>query len=199
MIKIFNKFIDYYFSKSLTDKMIYALFIFGLFLTGQGIVQLLFQVWIKKEFGIEIPDTTNLGIILIVGSLIWLYIRIKFQFLPSIFNNIRTTRIIYLQDNKYQFVFDKKMRCAPTIHFVTPYNEQIERITNWDENGFIVKLKKDSTIEKIEFFANAWSGLNLAQKIHILLINLFKKEREKLSKSTYSDEFIKRQRESLKV
>lgn len=198
MINLFHKIADYYLTKSLSDKMIFKLFTVGLILCTEGLVSILFQEWIKKEFNIELPNLTILGIVFIVSSIIWLSIKVKYQLLPSIHNTQKTTKIIYLGDNKYQFIFEKKMRCTPTLIFFSPkYSENNFKIYDWNENGFFIHFEDNKALTKIDFLADSWLGLNFRQKLYIKIINLFRKKDNKLSESNYADSFVYRQQKRI--
>jgi hypothetical protein len=152
--------------------------------------------FLKNEYNIQIPDLKYYGITLIVIGLILLFIDIKYNFLPSMFHTQKTTKIISLGNNRFQFIFEKKMRCTPSLMFIKPtYDENKFILTKWNENGFIIEFEKDKFILEIDFMADAWKGLNLRQKIYINIINFFRKE--KLKQHDYSYAFTKRQFDKL--
>jgi hypothetical protein len=198
MKEIINKLIDYHLNKRLIDKTILIFIIAGIALISQSILDQIFEEWLKIEYGIQLPDLKFYGIGLILIGLLMLAIDIKYTFLPSMFHTQKTTKIISLGNNRFQFIFEKKMRCTPTICFIKPsYTENKFHILKWDNNGFIIEFEKNKPIEELDFWADAWDGLNYRQKLYLFLINLFRKKNNQLKKHEYSDGFANRQIQKL--
>ncbi|MCP4325137.1 MAG: hypothetical protein GY787_25490 [Alteromonadales bacterium] len=194
MIRIIEKVIDYYLARTITNKIIFLFVSSGIFLVAQNIFGQLFEQWLNKEFGVVVPDLKFWGAGFIVIGLTMLAADIKFSLLPSIFATTKTTRIIYLGEGKYQFVFEKRLRTIPVICFEEPkHSDNAYSISSCSENGFIVQFEKGKKLSKIEFWADAWEGLNLQQKAYILLINIFRRKDQKLQPHEYASSFANRQ------
>lgn len=198
MKEIIIKLIDYHLNKRLIDKIILIFIITGIALISQSILGQIFEEWLKIEYGIKLPDLKLYGIGLILIGLLMLAIDIKYTFLPSMFHTQKTTKIISLGNNKFQFIFEKKMRCTPTICFIKPlYQENKYNILKLDNNGFIIEFEKNKYIEEIDYCADSWDGLNYRQKVYLFLINLLRKKNNQLKKNEYSDSFANRQIQKL--
>ena len=198
MKQIIEKVVDYYLTRNIKNRVILLLVGGGLYLVTQSIFGLVLNEWLKKEYGLEIPNFLYLGLILIFIGLVILIHEIKYSLVPSLFNTIKTTRAIYLGNNNYQFVFDKKMRCPPAICITKPNhkNNKIE-VKHIDENGFFIQFQEGKLINEIQFWADAWDGLNIKQKIYIKMANLFRSKENKLEKREYENSFSQRQIEKI--
>lgn len=193
MIRIIEKVVDYYLSRSVKNQVILLLMGGGLYLIVQSVLGLVFEEWLKLEYGIEIPNVIYLGLILVTISLVIIYHDIKYSFLPSLFNTVKTSRCIYLGDKTYQFVFDKRMRCSPTICMLKP--SPIENgltVKKIDKNGFIVVFEQGKELSEIQFWADAWEGLNLRQRLYIKAINVFRSRENKIEKRVYENAYSQR-------
>lgn len=166
----------------------------GVIFIGQGIFGQILEAYLLNEFNIKAPNLELWGSGFIVLGLFILILDVKYKLIPSVFATTKNTRIIYLGSQKYQFVFDKKMRVIPTISFEKPnYKENSCSISNWSESGFIVQFEKNRPIDEIQYWADAWKGLSLTQKALLATVNLFRKEDNKINANAYESSFTERQ------
>jgi hypothetical protein len=193
MMHIIDKIVDYYLTRSVKNQVIMLLMVGGFYLIAQSVLGLILEGWLKREYNIELPNFIYLGAALMALGLVILFYDIKYTLLPSMFNTVKSSRSIYLGNGKYQFVFDKRMRAAPAIAMVSP-NYKINRgsIKKADENGFIVQFEKGKEIPEIQFWADAWEGLNFRQSIYLKIINLFRSKGNKIEKRKFEDSFSQR-------
>ena len=61
-----------------------------------------------------------------------------------------------------------------------------------DEGGFIVKFEDGKRIEEIQFWADAWDGINFRQKTYLGILNIFRRSQNKLEKRHYENSFSQR-------
>jgi hypothetical protein len=198
MNRYIDKIIDYHLNKRFITRIIFLFISSGIILISSSLFGQIFEEFLKNEYSIQIPDSKYYGIVLIIIGLILLFLDIKYVFLPSMFHTQKTTKIISLGNNRFQFIFEKKMRCTPSLTFIKPsYQENKFILTKWNENGFIIEFEKDKFIEEIDFKASSWNGLNFRQRCYIWIINLFRKE--KLKRNDYANDFTKRQFDNLNL
>ncbi len=194
MIRLIEKIVDYYVSKTVTNKIILLLVSSGILFIGQSIFGQIVEKLLLDKFNIEAPNLEIWGVILIVFGLLILFIDIKYKLIPSVFATQKNTRIIFLGNGKYQFVFDNKMRVTPTVCFIKPnHKDNSYNISSWDENGFIVDFELDKTIDEIDFWADGWQGLSFIHRIILSIINLFRSKDNKIKKIEYESSYAKRQ------
>jgi hypothetical protein len=194
MNKILDKIVDYYISKTVKDKIVTLLISSGVVLIAQNLFGQLIEQWLFQKYGVTIPDLKLWGAFLIGIGIAVIILDIKFTLIPSVFATTKTTRIIFLGNMKYQFLFDKRMRCAPVICFSKPkYQDNKPSLTNVSNKGFIVEFEKEKLIEEIEFSADAWQGITFQQKIYLSIANFFRNKDNKFHKSEYQSSFVKRQ------
>ncbi len=199
MIHIIEKIVDHCLSRSIKNKVIIILISSGVGLIVQTIAGQIFEAWLIKTYQINLPDLKFWGLGLIFLGLMILYHDIKYSLIPSVFSNIKTSRSIYLGENKYQFVFDEKMRCAPTICFISPkHKENLFYLSNWDENGFIVQFENGKSVPYIDFWADAWEGLNYRQTFYLKLVNVFRKKENRIKNHKCEKDFAERNIKKIK-
>lgn len=192
MIRIIEKLVDYYIGRSITNKIIMLFIGSGIFLVGQSVLGQILETYLLREFGVEVQSIELWGVGFIALGLFMLILDIKYKLVPSVFATVKNTRIIYLGNNKYQFVFDKKMRVVPTISFEKPgYNENKCIISNWSEKGFMVQFEENKTLDEIQFWADAWQGLSFIQRGLLTILNLFRRKDNKIKKTDYESSFSK--------
>jgi len=192
-MQIINKIVDYFLTRSIKNQVIKLLMTSGVSLVGQSVIGILFEEWIEQNYGIKLPNFIYVGTALMLLGFIVLYHDIKYTLLPSMFNTVKSSRSIYLGHGRYQFVFDKKMRCAPSICVVKPdHKENKASVEKMDEGGFIVKFEDGKRIEEIQFWADAWDGINFRQKTYLGILNIFRRSQNKLEKRHYENSFSQR-------
>ena len=193
MIRIIEKLVDYYIGITVTNKIIMLFIGSGILLIGQSFIGQVLEFYLLKEFNIESPNMELWGSGFIALGLLILVLDVKYKLIPSVFATTKNTRIIYLGNNKYQFVFDKKMRVIPTICFEKPQpRENSCVISNWSESGFIVQFE-NKVLDEIQFWADAWQGLSLIQKAILAVVNLFRSNGNKIKADRYESSYSERQ------
>lgn len=193
MIRIIEKLVDYYIGRSITNKIIMLFIGSGIVLIGQSFLGQVLESYLLKEFNIQAPNMELWGSGFIALGLLILTLDVKYKLIPSVFATTKNTRIIYLGNNRYQFVFDQKMRVIPTICFEKPeHRENPYSISNWSESGFIIQFE-NKTLDEVQFWADAWQGLNLIQKAILAVVNLFRRKGNKIKASEYESSFSERQ------
>lgn len=194
MIRIIEKLVDYYVGRSITNKIIMLFIGSGVFLIGQSIFGQLLEKYLLNEFDIEVHSLEVWGAGFIALGLLILIIDVKYKIIPSVFATTKNTRIIYLGQNKYQFVFDKKMRTIPSICFEKPkHKDNAFTISNWSEQGFIAQFERNKVLEEVQFWADAWQGLNFIQRGLLTFINLFRTKDNKIKSNDYASSYAERQ------
>ena len=185
MLKLIENIINHYLTRDLSSRIIMLLMVSGIALIGQSFIGVVFEHWLKVEYQIELPDLIPLGVLLVsLGILIYFY-NLRYKLALQVFNTEKTSRCIYLGNKKYQFIFDRRMRCIPTICFTSPNHHNRIEITNWSDIGFTVKFHQHQEIDNISFWADSWLGLNKMQKFFLGLINLFLSHDSKIKATDY--------------